>query len=424
MKKYLAIGLIAFLLLPIIQGSVPYFKLWDLKGAITPEQDIQFKWPLWHNEEYQKQKSKFLNQEFGFRNYMVRLNNQLYFWIYKMAKANGVVIGKDNYLYEVAYIDAYTGKDFRGDSALNANVNDLIEVKKLLEKLNKKLIIVFSPGKASYYPEYIPDRYLKGFNTNTTSTNYKSYRKKIIDAGLPFIDFNDWFVKNKNTSPYPLYPKTGIHWSSYGAVLASDSISAYIGSMQAQETARVYWTEFANRDSVGEVDTDIENGMNLLLPIDKPHYVYPICKYETVARVKPRTLVISDSFYWNIYNTTAGGLYEKPVFAFYYAEWFGSWGGKLYRNQINLKEQINNTDAIIIMATEAQLRGFPFGFSEDILYEYGINTSGYLSKVDKMITDIKNNPEWLAAVTKKASEKGLPLDQVIKEDAIFVLRNK
>ena len=89
-----------------------------------------------------------------------------------------------------------------------------------LQKLNKQLLFVFAPGKASFYPEYIPDKYL----TQKGITNYQIFLEGIKQRGINHIDFKKWFSDNKYKSKYPLYPQHGVHWSTYGTALVTDSL--------------------------------------------------------------------------------------------------------------------------------------------------------------------------------------------------------
>ena len=146
----ISIGLIfTVMLLPLFQYLFVTFNVKQLQGAIARFDNIQFSDTAWHSESYQKRKEKFLNQEFGFRNTLVRFNNELYFRIFKLAKANGVIVGKENYLFEEGYIKDYYGMNFIGNDKINGVVNRLIKIDSVFKTMNKTLLVVFAPGKAS-----------------------------------------------------------------------------------------------------------------------------------------------------------------------------------------------------------------------------------------------------------------------------------
>ena len=100
----------------------PYKKLEPLKGAIEYGKDTTFSIKSWLSEDYQHVKEKYINENFAFRSTFVRLHNQLQFSLFKVAFANGVIVGKDNYLYERNYIRAATGSDFIGKDSIHKKV--------------------------------------------------------------------------------------------------------------------------------------------------------------------------------------------------------------------------------------------------------------------------------------------------------------
>ena len=66
-----------------------------------------------------------------------------------------VVIGKENYLYEKGYIDAFFGVDFIGHDSIAISAYKLKMIQDTLAKLNKTLLIILAPGKGDFFPEYI-----------------------------------------------------------------------------------------------------------------------------------------------------------------------------------------------------------------------------------------------------------------------------
>ena len=84
----------------------------SLKGDVKSPNNVEFNLDNWIEGTYQQKKEEHLNEVFGFRSVFVRLNNQIVYSLFSKAKANGVIVGKENYLYEVDYINAYTGNDY------------------------------------------------------------------------------------------------------------------------------------------------------------------------------------------------------------------------------------------------------------------------------------------------------------------------
>jgi hypothetical protein len=218
--------LLGFFIL-IAQHFFHFSKVRKLQGAFIPKEQPILTSSNWFSGNYQDSLSIYLNENIGFRNYFVRLNNQIAFSLFDFARANGVVVGKENFLYERNYIRAYLGKDYIGEAAIAEKVRKLEKIQDRLKKRDIELIVVFAPGKGSFYPEYIPTDQVPSENNN-----YKTYVRLLNNTPINLIDFNKWFRKKKGTTVAPLYPKTGIHWSRFGELMAADSLLKYIDKLK------------------------------------------------------------------------------------------------------------------------------------------------------------------------------------------------
>ncbi len=424
-KGFSVIVILAILILPLIQFWIGLFQVKPLQGAVNKESDVLFTKAAWYDESYQKGKEKYLNQEFGFRNTLVRLNNQVYYALFKIAKANGVVIGKNNYLYEENYIKDYYGINYIGQKKIDEVTKRLTSIDSVFKTLNKTLLVVFAPGKASYYPEYIPDNYER----EGEETNYKGYRKAIAKSGIKYIDFNEYFISQKNKSKFLLYPKTGIHWSDYGAIISLDSINRFLAKTRNYRPVEIYWTEYVQQDSVSTIDSDIENGMNLLFEIKKPKLTYPILKFNEEQRYKPKVLNVGDSFYWNVFaKGIAGRVFDNASFGYYFKEIHSPLvGGIQDVANVNLKEFINKHEVVMLMCTEATICNFPFDFDTKVYNLYCTKLADpvlYKQQLEAIKNNIRSTPEWIKAIEEKAKAANISLEEQLNIDADYMINHQ
>jgi len=294
----LFILLMMVLILPAIQQITKIVVVGPLQGAVEHEKKPRLTWENWADENFQSSTEKYLNQQFGFRNWFVRLHNQVEYSLFKKSNAHSVIVGKKGYLYEENYIKSYYGRDFIGDSLMPAKVKRQKFLQDTLASLGKELVIVITPGKGWFYPEYIPD-YLRG---EKTKTNYETFIKDAARERLQVIDFNAWFMNQKNVAPYPLYPKTGIHWSRYAMNLVIDSLLHYIEKNRNIDLADVSIGKVRLSKKLIEPDRDIEDGSNLLFDIPNQPMAYADITYNDTAKNKPSVMVIADSFFWGLLN--------------------------------------------------------------------------------------------------------------------------
>lgn len=436
--KNILFGLLMLMIgLPLIQRTVPVFKETPLKGAYDLPARPTANLKSVFDGSYQDAYNNYYEHSIGLRPLLVRIHNQIAYTVFDTALASGVIIGKQNYLYEINYIKAWKGWDFVGQKVIDEQVNKAVFVNTKLREAGKTLLFVMAPGKASYFPEYIPDQFMRLAPGKTT--NYDAWLKGLSKNNLPLIDFNDWFVKMRDTATYPLYPQCGIHWSAYGVALSLDSLLNFIEKDRQIDMVDFGWKGFDQPDTLRNPDYDIAEGMNLLLKI--PHYpmAYPKTWFGSEkGKTKPNAIVVADSYYWNIFGTGfSSRIFNDNNFWYYNAEAHNpAWPAPRKTTEIDILEAVGNTDVIIIMATEANLYRFPYGFI-DRLYE-ALVTSSNLKTSEKPVVDnsakeaeilaimenIDKNPEYKESVREKAIAKGVTYQEMLRLDANWIWEQK
>lgn len=425
-NKYAAIlFIISFYLLMTCQSFLPFVEVKTLKGDITIESNTTFTWKDWWSETYQKKKSDFLNENFGFRELFVRIHNQIYFSFFKKAFANDVIIGKKNYLFEKNYLKATTGQDLLSDENINAKVDTFLKVQKELRLNGTELLLVLAPGKATFYPEFIPDEYGKP----ATITNYTKFKNAFSASGLPFIDCNAWFKSMKKNSKYLLYPKSGIHWSQYGVSLFVDSLSKYIESNYHVKlpNRKLVNLEISQREENVEkdVDHDIEDGMNLLFNLSTPKMAYPKYEYSDSIKKTFSVVTIADSYFWQIFGSgIAAHLFKDPAFYYYCSRAYYVDGPEKEVSNLSVKDEIKKYNLVLFIITDGNLPKFDFGFSKEYLYSHNLNDSLFENNVLLKMEYIKSSPDWYAYIKAKALHSNKPLETVLREDAEWSVREE
>ena len=423
-KNFLLLLVLVVLWLPLLQNKFRFADVKPLHGYVVLPKEDSLTTDKWFSGEYQLRQDSVLNVAFGFRNTCVRLNHQVAYALFNETKANQVIVGKQSYLYEIPYIDAYMGADFIGTDSVDHIVQRLKFISDTLNTLNKKLLLVFAAGKASFYPEFIPDKY-KPVKVNT---NYKALSKATSSAGLNVIDFNSWFVKQKARAKYPLYPQYGIHWSKYGTVLAADSIIKTIENLQHIQMPHLYYDSLRLEQPHG-IDYDIGDGMNLLFRLKSFDMAYMNVMFEKDStKRRPAVLTISDSFYWGMYDFGISKSFKNDHFWYYnkmvYPEAFKE---ETLTDFLDIGTEIRNHDVIMIMATEATLKDFGWKFI-DKAYAYfkkpePPHSEKYYQRLKQLYKYIQTDKKWMADIIKRAEEKNVQLNDQILDEARWVLGN-
>jgi SGNH hydrolase-like domain, acetyltransferase AlgX len=369
--KLFLLGIMLFVLgYPMIQHKFKWTDVPPLSGDVVPLERPVFSKNAWFDGTYQEKRTAYLNENVGFRNVLVRTYNQIYYSAFNSAKANGVVIGKENYLYEQAYINAYYGEDFQGDDYIKVQIKKLAKVSDTLQKMGKHLVVMLAPGKASFFPEYMPNK-KKG--KTAPKTNYKAYQSQLKSFGVKTIDINQYFRESKGKSKYPLFPKTGIHWSKYGEVFMADSLIAYLNELDGINIPEIKVQRYEKSKIMRSTDDDIEKGMNLWRDIPDNEMGYPIFQVVKEANKKySKVLTIADSYYWGPFDwgmsrdLLGGGqfwYYNEMIFP-------ESFEKELFVKDLDFRKSLESNDVVLIMVTDANLYKFGFGFVEQAYDAY------------------------------------------------------
>jgi alginate O-acetyltransferase complex protein AlgJ len=91
----------------------------------------------------------------------------------------------------------------------------IFDVQSLMRQRGVAFIVLITPGKASIYPEFIPDSYRR--RNSYSGRNYEHMVGLFRDYGVVFIDGVDITLRAKQNTDMPLFCRGSSHWNSLGA---------------------------------------------------------------------------------------------------------------------------------------------------------------------------------------------------------------
>ncbi len=414
-------GLVLLLAVPALQLQFGLFREKPLNGAFTLAEKPVFSKETWMDGSFQRNVEQYLKDNSGFRNFMVRFQNQLDYILFRQANAQGVVIGKNGQLFEYDYIRSWLALDYPGDSFVEKKLTRAAYVKEFLKKeKNIDLVIVFEPGKASFYPEYIPDEYS---GEKSGPSTYERYRNKAIEIGLGFTDLQEYFMQLKPDAQYPLFPPYGTHWSVYGMKYAADSMLKLIEEERGiRFSGYGYGTDTPETSKKPrDTDDDVLKTMNLLFPMKGKTLAYPAFSFGTTDQEeKPMVLTVADSYYWNIFNTgIPRELFDNEAFWYFNTLVYPDHYLKpTFTNDLNIREEVEKQDVIFLMVTERFVHKFDWRFTDQLFHLYA---PGWMNDpVYDKINDIMQLETWYEEMIEKSQNTGLSLEQVLINEGKFL----
>lgn len=410
--------------IPFIASFIKTDNKPNLAGIVIADEKPKLSTATWFDGSYQAEMEDYNNDHWAFKEFMVRLNNQLYYNLFNQIRVNGFVIGKEDYLYSESYIFSAFGDDDVNESKVITLMQKAKVVQDTLKKKGIDLLFVYAPGKGKYCEEFIEDKY----KHPVKQTNHDLFVKHGAANKVNQLDLYTLFEKLKPTTPYPLFPKFGHHWSYYGECVAIDTIIKHIEKLHHCDLPNIVFGEIEVVDTARSRDADVLKGMNLLVnPNQNMKLAYPQVGFEndTLKNTTP-VLTISDSYWYGlVYLGVPANCFAGGQFWYYYNKVIPSPvpGEKIEVWQLDLKQSIESNKVIMLLYSDGNLSSFGNNFINDA-YEMYTSPKTYYAKaeVNRQIQtyakEIRNIPGLLKKSTQKSNDLQIPLDSAIKLDAM------
>ena len=264
-------------------------------------------------------------------------------------------------------------------------------------------------------------------------TNYEAFSEQMNRQGIHLLDMRKYFLTLKPTSPYPLFPKCGTHWSGYSITLVADTLRKYIETVGGISLNSFYSEKgMETNENLRFTDNDIGKAMNLFWNVPSWNVYYPnIVFARDSSKKKPNMLSIGDSFtqsFFGFYPFFAEMFNEQS--RYWYYNKIISWPDSIEKQYISvetldLKKEIEQRQVILMVSTEQNLKDFGFGFIENVYALYDPNNKLELEeKIASFVNKIKKDPIWIKNIEIKAKERRISLDSMIYLDARFLVEQE
>lgn len=318
----------------------------------------------WFNASFQANIENVATQHFGLRPFFIRSRNQVVMSAFAESPNPEVIMGRERYLFDRQGLDQLHAVNPSQLSFIQQQRIRLETIHARLQEQDIEFLLVIAPSKAAHLPEFAPKSEWRHFSPNNY---YAAFKKELDTASFPVLDFNAWFGELKTINPAPLFSKGGLHWSSFGAYLAADSILRFY---DRDDSLRKYWAENYNlTDDVREEDQDLYRLMNVFVPGKPLPMVYPEIEYNSRPRGQRGLLVLGDSYYETIASL---GIMDS-LFRNQDSYWF--YNNIVFRGHgqenpsvksLSLKDELARKQLVIMLVHTTNLPLLPFDFDTDL----------------------------------------------------------
>ena len=361
---------------------------------------------------------------------------------------------------------------------IDNEVNLMCTLRDSLKHYNVEFLSYMSPDKVFIYPEYMPTAYWEHDTTTLNGSEY--FSERLEEAGFPNIDMTKWFIQMKDTIDYQLFKRMNFHWE-FSAAFAFDSLFRMMSDLNGMDIPQLRIDSLTTYIDE-EVQND-EEMLNLLFHIKDPTLQRKAhVSVQCDGCHKPKVLFISDSFIWAFneqlpekelvehkeiwyYNTTSFDGFElerhdlndlnrlrRVLRADYviFSACSHQWYDGTMRFAKRTLDDLNNRDLVNLSLTmneiesdtnwmkalkiQTALQSKPLEKILEMEAQNVINNQPLLkdntevseealfnAKVAKVKEELRNNPEAMESIRKKAKEKGLDIEEMLELDARWVV---
>jgi len=423
------ICIFAMLTAILLQGFTHVVKMKPLAGYVPDEQPVELTFKTYYDGTYQNYLTEHAKRNSGFREVCIRSYNQCLFSLFNKSTNDNIISGNHKEMFLKMYLDEVTGKTFKSryESKEAFEVQAQHDIEKTLVLIDSlrnhgtAFLFVEAPSKTWIYPEYMPQTYQDSIMLFCVQDYYTQLFEQ---NGIPHIDFISYFKSLKDKAKYPLYTRYGTHWAESTMPFVADSVLKKIGSLIGQEMPRIICVDENLTTAYSKQDGEIESLMNLLLPIRKPALPKPIMTLSDTTLRKPNILVIADSYFIQLHESTFADAFDRCEYWKYNDEVITKkieFLGKV-KYYPDVYKVIDEVDLVIVITTSVYAYDYMFGFCETAQNAFtDLDSESMEKQIQNVIYRIKSTPEWLESVKQQAVEKGLSLDEMLRANAIYTI---
>ena len=197
------------------------------------------------NVEWLSQAGDYFQEHFAFRNELVTGNALLHGRLLETSTADGVIQGKNGWLYYKDSLDDYLGQDLLSDRSLFNIAHMLSMTQQALEEKGVNFLFTIAPNKNSLYGDNMPYYDKLKVSGQTNRENLEDWLKT---EKVAYADLYQALMEENEV----LYHARDSHWNNKGAALAADVLMDALGKDHDSYDGESYTVR---RDYTGDLDT-------------------------------------------------------------------------------------------------------------------------------------------------------------------------
>lgn len=316
LKRFMPILLLIFVFVcPFFFSLINFGHFFELNGAIKKHCCPKFSIDTFNDKSFQREFESYIDYKLTWNNLYIKMFNTVFYFLFDKSYSfnEDMIIGKNKYLYSKDYIDRLTENEKINQSQINKLSSDLRSIQDYYKKQNKVFIVVITPNKVEFYPDYVPKRFniRPNFQQKFYTTAVKSFKRE----GINLVDTPEYLKENSKN--HIIFVQKGLHWADYSKYLATKLLVKKINELIKEPIGTIVINKIKMDDKPQGQDTDLADLLNLL----KAPYDYPVEHVQLKPNQKTSNLkvnIVGGSFSYGLIDMLNNARLFNSIELFYY----------------------------------------------------------------------------------------------------------
>lgn len=384
--------------LVFVQEKWRPFPLKPLAGVTFKTERPELNLSNFASGKYQREAEQYSRENFGFREWHIKLYNQLNYSLFNQTTCHFIVPGKEGWLFYTEAFNDYYGiepihqyKTYnRAREWARKNVRMMNKLRYVLKDYDVEFLCFMAPNKAEIYPEYLPYHQPAPADAIHTAAYYDSLMTSI---DFPHVEMTKWYQSMKDTASFLLFPKRDTHWR-YSAVYGYDSLFCYMNSLNNFGIPDIHIDKLVKLDTM--YPENDEQTLNLIFPIgnDSPKYRADI---TVDPGRKPKVLFVGDSFIWDLetYMPWRKILEDVEIWFYNKSSFVGFEKEKHPITEIDRLQSILKADYVVWYSSGYQWGLCSYDFVEDALLRLCVTDSLFDAQIPWVMDSLRHDSAFV-----------------------------
>lgn len=185
------------------------------------------------NTDFLSEAGEYFQDHFGFRQQLVTANALINGKIFGVSTADGVIQGKNGWLYYKDSLSDYLGTEPMSERALFNVAHTLSMMQDYTEKTGAKFLFTIAPNKNTLYGENMPYYDSMIVSEDKNMDRIEAYLEK---ENVNYVNLKEIL----ESSDEVLYHERDSHWNNKGAALAGDALMTALDKEHTDYTQESY----------------------------------------------------------------------------------------------------------------------------------------------------------------------------------------